>query len=216
MNNTIDFIKNNKIIAIIRKVATANIIPLANALFAGGIQLMEVTFDQSSKTMEQDTCESIKILCEKFGNMICVGAGTVMNIHQVELAVNAGAKYIISPNTNVDVIKKTLEMGAVPIPGALTPSEISFAYESGAAFVKVFPAGELGLNYIKSVIAPLNYIPILAVGGVDENNMKGLLRAGVIGVGVGSNIVNTKLINAGKFGELTSLAKKYTEQIKGA
>jgi 2-dehydro-3-deoxyphosphogluconate aldolase/(4S)-4-hydroxy-2-oxoglutarate aldolase len=136
-----------------------------------------------------------------------------MNVHQVETAINSGAKYIISPNTNLQVIKKTSELGAVSIPGALTPSEIAFAYEAGAKFVKLFPASEFGVSYIKSIRSPLNHIPLLAVGGVDENNMNSFFEAGVSGVGVGSNIVKKSLISMKKFDEITVLAKKYTKQI---
>jgi len=97
------------------------------------------------------------------------------------------------------------------IPGALTPSEIVLAYEAGADFVKLFPAGEFGVSYVKSICSPLNYIPILAVGGIDHNNMKDFFEAGVSGVGIGSNIVKKTLISMRKFDELTVLAKKYTQ-----
>jgi 2-dehydro-3-deoxyphosphogluconate aldolase/(4S)-4-hydroxy-2-oxoglutarate aldolase len=211
----INAVKQYKIIAIMRKVSHADIIPVAEALYAGGIRLIEVTFNQASATGKQSTAKSIKALCDHFGDKMFIGAGTVMNVHQVETAVCAGAKFIVSPNTNLQVIKRTIELGAVSIPGALTPSEIALAYEAGAEFVKLFPAGEFGISYIKSIRAPLNHIPILAVGGIDDNNMKDFFEAGVSGVGIGSNIVKNTLISMRKFDELTVLAKKYTEQILG-
>ena len=142
-----------------------------------------------------------------------IGAGTVMTAEQVAVAAEAGAEYMISPDTSEAVIKATLAAGAVSIPGALTPTEVAVAYGYGADFVKLFPAGELGLSYIKAIRAPLAHIPMLAVGGVNENNLSAFLDAGLAGVGVGSNIVDKKLIEKGDFAALTALALRYTEQI---
>jgi 2-dehydro-3-deoxyphosphogluconate aldolase / (4S)-4-hydroxy-2-oxoglutarate aldolase len=213
MKETIKKINDKKIIAIVRGINLKDIIPTAQALLDGGVELIEVTFNQSSKTGEKDTCDAIKMLCDHFGENVCVGAGTVISAKQAELAINAGAKYIISPNTSIDVINKTKQMGAVSIPGALTPTEVTFAYDAGADYVKLFPAGNFGIGYIKAVRAPLSHIPVLAVGGVSDENLLDFFNAGVSGVGVGSNIVNCKLIGEGKFSELTKLAKKYTDQL---
>ncbi len=213
MNEIIDRINKNKIIAIVRGVSPEDMIPMGKALNDGGIKLLEVTFNQSSPTGEKDTAEAIKRLCDYFGDEVSIGAGTVINEGQVEIAVAAGAKYIISPNTDVKVIKKTNDMGAISIPGALTPSEISFAHDTGAHFVKVFPAGVFGIDYIKAVRAPLSHISLLAVGGVDDKNLMEFINAGIKGIGVGSNIVNKTLIKEGRFNELTALARKYTSQI---
>ena len=129
------------------------------------------------------------------------------------IARDAGAKYIISPNTDEKVIKKTNECGMVSIPGALTPTEIQYAHACGADFVKLFPADNLGIGYIKAVLAPLSHIKLLAVGGVNENNLKDFLNVGVKGVGIGSNITKKELIKQGQYDEITKLAKKYTIQI---
>lgn len=213
IESTIECIAKNKIIAIARNVPLDKIISVGQALYDGGIRLIEVTFNQSSSSGMQDTKQAIKVLCDKFGDKLCIGAGTVMSVEQAQIAYDAGAKYLISPNVDVNVIKKTNDLGIVSIPGALTPSEIAIAYNAGAHFVKLFPAGTLGIDYIKAVMAPINYIPMLAVGGVDEKNIKDFLNIGLKGVGVGSNIVNNKLINEGKFEELTKLAKLFTQVI---
>ena len=213
IESTIECIAKNIIIAIARNVPLDKIISVGQALYDGGIRLIEVTFNQSSSSGMQDTKQAIKVLCDKFGDKLCIGAGTVMSVEQAQIAYDAGAKYLISPNVDVNVIKKTNDLGIVSIPGALTPSEIAIAYNAGAHFVKLFPAGTLGIDYIKAVMAPINYIPMLAVGGVDEKNIKDFLNIGLKGVGVGSNIVNNKLINEGKFEELTKLAKLFTQVI---
>lgn len=206
-------ILQNKVIAILRKVDKENLLPTAEALYNGGIRLMEVTFDQSGEFTAEDTAEQISLLSSHFGKDLSVGAGTVMSQEHVESAYNAGAKYIISPNINQEVIKKTVELGMVSIPGAVTPTEIELAHTWGADFVKLFPAGELGLGYIKAVLAPLNHIKVLAVGGINENNLKDFLNAGIQGVGIGSNIVKSNLIKQRNFSEISELAKKYTSQI---
>lgn len=214
INSIMECIEKNKIIAIARNVKVELVVPTAQALYDGGIRLIEVTFNQSSPNGLTDTVQSIKALCSAFGDKLCVGAGTVMSIEQVQAAYDAGAKYIISPHTDADIIKKTKSLGIVSIPGALTPSEIVMAHNAGADFVKLFPAGNFGLEYIKAVMSPINHISMLAVGGVDEKNIKDFLKIGLKGVGVGSNIVKSSLINEGKFDELTKLAELYTTALQ--
>lgn len=210
----IECIKENKIIAIVRGVDKNDILPVAKALYEGGIRLIEVTFNQKDPDHLEKTPELIRIISETMGDRILAGAGTVMNEAQCRAAYEAGAGYIISPNYNIKVVHMANELGAVSIPGALTPSEAVQAYEAGADFVKLFPAGDLGTGYIKSVCSPLNHIPFLAVGGVNAGNVPEFLRAGALGVGVGGNLVDTKVIRDGRFWKLTELAKEYTERLK--
>lgn len=214
MNPIIERIKEEQIIAIVRGISEDKIIETCKALFEGGVGMIEVTFDQSSPTGIEDTCKAIRLISDRLPE-ICVGAGTVMTEEQVEKAVESGAKYIISPNIDQAVIKKTLACDAVSIPGALTPTEVADAYALGAHFVKLFPAGNLGLGYIKALMAPINHIPLLAVGGVGPDNLADFLDIGLTGVGVGSSLVNKKLIETGKFDELRSLARTFSDKRKG-
>ncbi len=209
-NKTIDLILENKVIAIVRGVAKENILQTAEALINGGIKLIEVTFNQKDPENLVKTGELIELISKEFTDTVCVGAGTVMTTKQCEAAFNSGAKYMISPNVSFEVIEKTVALGAVSIPGALTPTEAVTAYEKGADFVKLFPAGNLGTGYIKSVCSPLNHIPFLAVGGINENNFKDYFTAGVRGVGVGGNLVDLKKIEAKDFKAITKLAKMYS------
>ncbi len=211
---TIDSILENKVVAIVRGVDKKDIVNTAKALAKGGIKLIEVTFSQKDPDHLTKTPELISMICKELGDEVCVGAGTVMNVQQCEAAFNAGAKYMISPNVDFKVIKKTVELGAVSIPGALTPSEAADAYNEGADFVKLFPAGVFGTGYIKAVCAPLNHIPFLAVGGVNAQNVGEFLKAGVQGVGVGGNLVDVKKIAEGDFDAITALAKEYSDAIK--
>ncbi len=212
MNKMIERVKEGKIIAIVRGIEIEKIINTCKALYAGGVSMIEVTFNQSSPTCIEDTYEAIKLIADTLPE-IFVGAGTVMSVEQVEAAVEAGAKYIISPNFDELVVKKTKELKVLSMPGVLTPTEISNAYAAGADFVKVFPGGNFGVSYIKAIKSPMNHIPMLAVGGIDVSNVDAFMATGISGVGVGSSLVNRTLIDEGRFDELTVLAKKFVDKV---
>ena len=207
-------LREKKLISIVRGAPTEKITKIADAIYRGGFRFMEITFDQSGKTPHAVTAEQIRIVREAFDGRLHVGAGTVMTEAQLKLAAEAGAEYIISPNVDTAIIRATKAAGLISIPGAFTPSEIAGAYQAGADFVKLFPVDCVDLKYIKAVRAPINHIPLLAVGGVDENNMKSYIDIGVSGFGIGSNIVKKSLVGAGEFDKITELAKKYTLQIE--
>ncbi|MDD5603970.1 MAG: bifunctional 4-hydroxy-2-oxoglutarate aldolase/2-dehydro-3-deoxy-phosphogluconate aldolase [Eubacteriales bacterium] len=211
----INEILEHKIIAICRNVADDVIVDVAGALYEGGIKFVEVTFDQSGKSPECKTEKQIISLREHFAGRIHVGAGTVLTPEQVDRAFKAGAEYIISPDTNPEVIKRTVSLGLVSIPGALTPTEIQNAHACGADFVKLFPAGEMGISYIKAVTAPLNHIRLLAVGGVNEDNLADFFKAGIKGAGIGSNIIKKNLLEQKDFKGITKLAGLYSALGRG-
>jgi len=210
--NTLEQIKKEKIIAIVRGISSDKMLDLAMAFRKGGIKCMEVTFDQSSKAGIEETLKSIRLLAENGGDL-CVGAGTVMTVEQVRMAFEAGAKYIISPNVDERVIKETKKLGMVSIPGALTATEAAFAYECGADIVKIFPGGLLGEAYIKALKGPLSHIPLTAVGNINQKNCADFIKAGCAGVGVGGSLVSKTLINEGRFDERTAIAKEYIDAL---
>ncbi|MDR2303843.1 MAG: bifunctional 4-hydroxy-2-oxoglutarate aldolase/2-dehydro-3-deoxy-phosphogluconate aldolase [Treponema sp.] len=209
----IERIINTKIIAIARGMEERAIIPLAEALFAGGISMMEITFNQAKPESFESTAAGIRALREKFGEKLLAGAGTVITPALVDLAFNAGALYIVSPDTNTEVIKRTKKLGLVSLPGAMTPGECLTAHNAGADFVKLFPASELGPGYLKAIRAPLSHIRFLAVGGINEKNAAGYIRAGAEGIGVGGNLVNRDWISAGEWDRITALARTLVESI---
>ena len=213
-NAVINSILENKIVVIVRGVAKEKLIPLAEAMYAGGIRLLEITYSADKSVSDTDTAESIRTLAEHFEGRMFIGAGTVLDETQVELTKNAGGMFIISPDVNENVIKKSVELGLVSMPGALTPTEITTANRAGADFVKLFPITSLGLDYVKAVRAPLSHVKLIAVGGIHDGNMKDYLKAGVCGFGIGSNIIDKKLIEAEDYNGITALAKKYVEAIK--
>lgn len=204
---------DTRIVAIVRGMEPQYCVPLAKALYAGGIRLMEVTFDQTSSNHYQDTTDAISAISKEVPEMI-VGAGTVLSEEQVDLARDAGGTFIVTPTTKPSLIQYAVQMGLVTMPGAMTPTEVVSAYEAGADFVKVFPAGEIGPGYIKALKAPLKHIPLLAVGGVNEKNVADYRKAGVVGVGVGGNLVNRQWIINGEYEKITALAKEFVKNVK--
>lgn len=203
---------DKKIVAIVRGVYGEDCVNLARALCDGGIELLEVTFDQSKPESLNRTSDTIRQLVKALGDKMIFGAGTVTTLEMLELARNAGAQFVVSPDTNEEVIKATVAAGMVSMPGALTPTEIVTAHRYGADFVKLFPAGTQGTAYFKAVTAPLNHIRLLAVGGVNEKNIADFMAAGAVGAGVGGNLVNKTWIANGEFDKITALAKEFTEK----
>lgn len=212
-NKVIEKIIENKIIVIVRGIPKDYLIPLAEALYKGGIRLLEITYSADKSVSDEETAEGIKLLAEHYEGKMNIGAGTVLTEEQVELTANAGGKFIISPDSNAAVIKKTNELGLVSIPGALTPTEIQFAHNSGADFVKLFPITNMGTAYVKAVKAPLSHIKLLAVGGVNKDNAAEFIKAGVCGIGAGGNLVNKEWILNGEFDKITALAQEFVENI---
>jgi 2-dehydro-3-deoxyphosphogluconate aldolase/(4S)-4-hydroxy-2-oxoglutarate aldolase len=213
-NNIINTIEKEKIITIVRGVEKDRLIPFAEAVYAGGIRLIEITYSANGDISDEETAKNIEMLAKHFDDRMLVGAGTVLSEKQVALTKNAGGCFIISPDTYENVIAKTRELEMVSIPGALTPSEVQAAHRYGADFVKLFPVTSLGTEYVKAIKAPLSHIKMLAVGGINEKNMRDYLDAGASGFGIGSNIVNKKLIQSGDFDAIRALAEKYTAVIK--
>lgn len=210
---TMEWVQDRKIIAIVRGLAPESMLDLARALVAGGIDLIEVTFNQSKPETWTDTAAAIRAIATELEGCALAGAGTVMNEEQLRLAADAGARYIITPNTNPALIGRVKQAGLCAFPGAMTPSEIAEAYEAGANAVKVFPAGTLGPGYIKAVRAPLSHIPLMAVGGVNEKNAADFFAAGCVGIGVGGNLVNKEWIAAGAWEKITALAAAYRKVV---
>ena len=206
-------VENEKIVVIVRGVKREKLIPLAEAMYNGGIRLMELTYDLTGKIRDSETADRIAMLADHFAGRMMIGAGTVVNEEQVILTAKAGGGFIISPDTYRSVIEKTREMSLVSMPGALTPTEVQSAHRFGADFVKLFPVSNLGIEYVKAIKAPLSNIKLLAVGGITLDSMGDYLRAGISGFGIGSNIIDKVALEAGDFDKISDLARKYKEAV---
>ena len=210
----IEKIKEEKIIAIVRGMDKEQTVKIAQALYEGGIRFIEVTFNQKCPEKFFETAESIRAIREAMGDKMFVGAGTVTSVELVELAAEAGALYMISPDMDESVIRRTRELGLVSIPGAYTATEAKQAYLAGADFVKLFPCVGDAPAYVKAICAPFNHIPFLAVGGVNADNAIDFIKAGAVGVGVGSCLANKKWADAGRYDLITEEAKKFVNNIR--
>lgn len=212
-DTVIQEVLKHKIIAIVRGMDKEQTVNIAKALYEGGIRFIEVTFNQKKPEEFYKTADSIRAIREAMGDKMYVGAGTVTSVELVDMAAEAGALYMISPDMDEEVIKRTRELGLVSMPGAYTATEAKKAYNAGADFVKLFPCIGDAPAYVKALCAPLSHIPFLAVGGVDANNANAFIKAGAVGVGVGSSLVNKKWVDAGEYEKITEEAKKMIENI---
>lgn len=210
----VDTILKNKLVAILRGVTPDQLIPLLEALYKGGVRLAEITFDAKGITPAEETAQQIATAAKHFEGRMYIGAGTVLTVRQAQLAIDSGAKFMISPNVDEAVIRYTKERGVISMPGAFTPTESVNAVNMGADFVKIFPSDTMGSKYFKAICAPLSHINFIAVGGVDHLNVGDFLKAGAVGVGVGSNIVNKEMLKKGDYEGITNLAKLYVEAIE--
>lgn len=210
MINVADTIEKKKLITIVRRTYGEDLLKLAGALYEGGVRLMEVTFDQADPDCLNKTGDAIRMLHKEMPRDMFFGAGTVLTIEQTETAFAAGACFIISPNTDVQVIRRTKELGAVSIPGAMTPSEMMIAHNAGADFIKVFPADLLGgAPYMKAVLAPLSHLKLLATSGVSLEYFEEYLKVGITGAGVSGALTDKTIIAAGNWDEFTRRAQAF-------
>lgn len=203
-------IKENGICAIVRGSSADSMCHIAEALLKGGVKLIEVTFNTS------DAADSIARLSGEFGHDMIVGAGTVLDAATARVAISAGASFVLSPALDIDTMRMCQRYGVLPVPGVATPTEIVRAWENGAQLVKIFPAGSFGMGYFKQVKGPLPHINMMAVGGVDLDNIQGFLKAGACSAGIGSNLVSKKLVDEGRFNEITSRAAAFIQAFRDA
>ena len=204
-------IEATKVVAIIRGMEPEICVKLAEAYRAGGIRLVEVTFNQVGNP--DDTARAIRAIRAAFPDMH-VGAGTVITEAQLDLAIAAGAEFIVTPNCNPAIIRKAKDAGLVTMPGTLTPTEMVAAHEAGADYVKLFPVRALGPAYVRDVLAPLRHLKLIAVGGVSSDNAADYLKAGCVGIAASGSLVNKEWIAAGEYGKIAEAAKKLIESCK--
>ena len=203
-----------KLVAICRTLPTEKLGNVAKALVKGGVKILEITIDQMAQDPAAVIKEAMQTVRDAVGDQLCLGCGTVLNCDQLQMAVDAGAVFYLSPNFKADVVKKAKEMGLVAIPGALTPSEIVEAWEAGADIVKLFPADDMGYHYIWNLKGPLPHIPLLASGGVNPETIPVYLQYGVAAVGTGVSIINRDMLAADDYEGIAQLAKKHVDAVK--
>lgn len=179
-------------------------VPLADALIKGGLPCAEVTFRTDAAE------ESIRRICESFPDML-VGAGTVLTTEQVERAHKAGAKFIVSPGFDPEIIDCCISIGLPVLPGCITPSEIAQAVKRGLKVVKFFPAEQSGgVAMIKAMAAPYSMVKFMPTGGISTKNLADYLSCDKILCCGGSWMVKEDLIKSGSFDKITDMTKEAT------
>lgn len=204
-------IEKEKLIAIIRGIYGEELVELSKALYQGGICCLEITYDQKDKDTLSRIKKEVETLNEVFQGDLTIGVGTVLTVEQVINAKEAGAKFVVSPHMDKELVKEAIKQDLVSIPGAMTPTEIVEAYLSGADFVKFFPAGTMGYKYIKDIMAPLNHVKYIATVGITEESCLEYLKMGFAGVGISSRLTDRKLIAEKNYSELTNRARRFVE-----
>ncbi len=205
---TLEQILEHKIVAILRGCDPANIVEISQALYEGGIRLLEITLNSPG------ALDAIQQVAAQFGDRMVIGAGTVLTVEEVKAAVTAGARFILSPSLDVEVIRFTRDLGAVSVPGAFTATEILTAYRAGANIVKVFPAS-VGPAYFRDIRGPLPQIQLMPTGGVSMDNIRDFQKAGAVAFGVGSALVPASQgVTVEELAALTARAAGYVEAIK--
>ena len=195
------------LVAIVRVRRPELMLPLANALVAGGIRAVELTMSIPN------ALETVRTIDRELGGEILLGVGTVIDDDTCRAAIDAGAKYIVSPVTRPSLVRVAHAMDRPVMLGAYTPTEAQTAHEAGSDFVKIFPADTLGPGYIKSLLAPLPHLKIVPTGGVNLDTMEAFLAAGSAALGTGSALLKKEIIAGENWGELERLARRYADKL---
>ena len=203
--STLDQILKSKIVAIIRGADPVDVLKIAGALQQGGVDILEVTLNSPN------ALQVIKELTDKEKDML-IGAGTVLSVTDAHASIDAGAKFIISPNVNVEIIAATKKLGIVSIPGAYTATEVLNAYLNGGDIIKIFPA--TSAEYIKVLRGPLSHIPMMPTGGITPGNISEFKKAGAVAFGIGTSLVDVKnKITEEYLDRITENAGKFVQAI---
>ena len=210
------FIEQHGLIVILCGIDIEKIPEVSKALYKGGARVVEVAFNPSDPDTIKKTTVIIKKIYETMGDKLMVGAGTVISKKFLKAAYKAGAKFIFSPHTDVEIIKKTKKLGIVSIPGALTPSEVMTAYNAGADLIKLFPITKDDIDYVIGITRPLSHIPFICVGGTNPDTIEFFIQSGAKGVGTGISILKQELIDNDNYDEITRLTKLHLEKIEQA
>jgi 2-dehydro-3-deoxyphosphogluconate aldolase/(4S)-4-hydroxy-2-oxoglutarate aldolase len=209
-SQVISLLTDPGIIAVVRAKTSDQINPLSQALIAGGVVAIEITMTTPN------AIEAIRSARESFAGEALIGVGTVLDVKTCEAALAAGAEFVVSPVCRAELVKIAHSADRPIMLGAYTPTEAQLAHESGADFIKIFPADTLGPGYMKSLRAPLPHLRLVPTGGVDVNNVGDFLNAGCVALGVGSSLVSTKILQTSDWPALTQKAKEFVQAARTA
>jgi len=203
----LDLIRETGVIAIMRAQSSSQLIAAADAIKHGGVNVIEVTMTTPG------ALSVIAKATERYGEQVLFGAGTVLDAETARSAILAGAGFVVAPTLNLEMIALCNRYGVPIIPGCYTPTEMLTAWEAGADMIKLFPASVGGPGLIKAILAPLPQLEIVPVGGVDLSTAAEFIEKGAVALGVGSSLINQRLLDAGDMEELTRRAAAFIEEV---
>lgn len=198
------------IVAVIRADSSEQLMHVAEALCEGGVTGMEVTMTTPN------ALQVISDVVKKFGDKILMGVGTVLDTETCRAALLAGAEFVVTPITRPAVIELCNRYGKPIACGAYTPTEALTAHESGADFIKIFPADQLGPTYIKNILAPLPMLRIIPTGGVTPETAASFIHAGCVALAAGSSLVSREVLKNKDWKSLSATAAKFVEAVRSA
>jgi len=206
-NQNLERVLDRTIVAVIRSESPDLLVDVAEALLAGGVEVMEVTFTvpRAARVIEK--------VADKLGSRILLGAGTVLDPETARAAFLVGAEFIVSPTVNVEVIQMCRRYSKLCMPGAFTPTEVITAWEAGADIVKIFPSDLVGPKYLRLLHGPLPHVRLMPTGGVNLDTAAEFLAAGACALGVGSSLVDQKALAAGDMKKIESLARQFVAKV---
>jgi len=205
----LDLLGQRRLVAIARGVPAQALPPLALALKAAGVALLELTLDPLAKDPGADLRERLGALEAFAGADFLLGAGTVLSPEDVRAAHEAGARFIVSPHADEEIIRETKALGMLSVPGGRTPTEILRAWRAGADVVKVFPLLPEEADSLRVLRGPLPHIPLLPTGGITLSSIQGFLDAGAYAVAAGEALLPATLVRAGDWASIRALAERF-------
>ena len=197
------------VVAVVRGQSDELIFKAIEAALEGGLNVIEVTFTVPN------ALEIIRRLASSVSDDVILGAGTVLTPKMALDAIDAGARFIVSPNTDLPTIEAAKSLGVPVFPGALSPTEVVTAWHAGADMVKIFPANALGPTYLKDLRGPLPQVKLMPTGGVNLSTAREYLECGAAALGVGSDLINKQLMEDGDFAEIRDRARRFRRIIQG-
>ena len=198
------------IIAVVRAQKTDQVLPLSEALIAGGVIAIEITMTTPN------AIEAIREASQKISSRGVVGVGTVLDAESCRAAIQAGAEFVVSPILRPELVPICHAADRPVMLGAYTPTEAQLAHEAGADFIKIFPSDSLGPNYIRAIRAPLPHLRIIPTGIAKADDISQFIKAGCVGVGLGSLLVSSEILRTNNWSELTRSAKALRSLVEKA
>ena len=208
---TVERIERLGLVPVVRAPSAAVALRAARAVFAGGIDVLEITMTIP---------DALGVLCQlaaELGDRVVFGAGTVLDADTARACITAGAEFIVAPGLDLETIRAAHELDRPVMPGALTPTEVITAWKAGADMVKIFPCSAVGgADYLRALKAPLPQVKLLPTGGVDRNTAADYIRAGAAALGLGTGLIDLKVLQQQGDGALSALARELVEIVRAA